>query len=43
MDKKEMMWERFSIQNGDQPMVEQLSSTQHFRPDSQFCQNVVEE
>jgi hypothetical protein len=43
MERKEMMCERFPIQNGDEPMIEQLSSTQPFRLDSQFRQNVVEE
>jgi hypothetical protein len=43
MERKDIICERFSIQNCDQPMIEQLSSTQHFCPDSQFRQNVVEE
>jgi hypothetical protein len=43
MERKEMMCERFSIQNGDEPMIEQLSSTQPFRPVSQFRPYVVEE
>jgi hypothetical protein len=43
MERKEMMCERFSIQSSDEPMIEQLSSTQPFRPDFQFRQNVFEE